>query len=158
MIKKSKIKKIISSVLAATVISSAFCTCSAAVVDGIYPMSANLYYYDTPTGKIVLKNVKSLVSVTDNDISSKADKDTDTNINNDSDKTQTVLNVAEKAKKAAETAEYTEIPTIEGGRFFKDGNKAAPEWINDYADREIWFLGAVSEGRVISIPYFKIIV
>lgn len=131
-------------------------------VSGIFPMTGTLYYFDTPTGKIVLKNVKSQLSaiefITENAV--EAEDGFDGEKNEEADKADNTKEneVIEMSREAAATAEYIEIPTISGGRFFADGNPAADEWINEYADREIWFAAAVSDGKVISIPFFKIIV
>ena len=37
--------------------------------------------------------------------------------------------------------------------FFKDKNKLAPEWVNNYVDREVWFIVAVAKNGEISVPY-----
>lgn len=57
------------------------------------------------------------------------------------------------AETAAKSAEYTELRVLKDGMFFKDKNKLAPEWVNNYADREVWFIAAVYQDGSISIPY-----
>ena len=104
-----------------------------------YAMTGTLYYYDTPSGNIVLNDVKPF-SVTAKTSDSKE---------NESDTA---------AANAAAAMIYTEIPTAEGGMFFADGSHAAPDWINNYVDRQIWFIAAVATDVSVTIPYFKIIV
>lgn len=150
----NNIKKILCGVLSATALMCTFSVSASAAVDGICSMTGKLYYFDTPTGRIVLKDVKPVTV---------SDMNADKNKNNIKTKEEEKNTEAEEKKsidfnEAAKTAEYVEIPTAEGGRFFLDGNAAASEWINNYADREIWFIAAVSDGKVISVPYFKIIV
>lgn len=139
------IKKILCGVLSATALMFTFSVSASAAVDGICPMTGKLYYFDTPTGRIVLKDVKPVTV---------SDMNADKNNTKTKEEEKNTIDFNEAAK----TAEYVEIPTAEGGRFFLDGNEAAAEWINNYADREIWFIAAVSDGKVISVPYFKIIV
>ena len=92
---------------------------------GMYVCTGSLYYFDTPTGRLVLKNVKPVVP-------------------------------SKEAEKAISAAEYVEIPSASEGRFFADGNRADAEWINEYADREVWFVLAVGADGGLSVPYFII--
>lgn len=140
-------KKIIAKVLAAAIalsVISAFTFTQINAVESdrltaaVYAMTGTLYYYDTPSGRIVLNDVKPVGA-------SAADKDKNNSVVTD-------------ALSAATAVTYTEIPTAEGGRFFKDGSHAAPEWINNYVDRQIWFIAAVAADGSVTIPYFRIIV
>lgn len=108
----------------------------AGLTAALYAMTGTLYYYNTPDGKIVINDVKPIVS-------SSADSDNGT---------------ASKALEIADAISYSELPTAEGGRFFQDGSYAAPEWINNYVDRQIWFIAAVAADGTVTIPYFKILV
>lgn len=92
---------------------------------GLYVCTGSLYYFDTPTGRIVMKDIKPSAS-------------------------------SAEAEAAVSAAEYVEIPTATEGRFFADGSRADAEWINEYADREIWFVLAVGENGGLSVPYFII--
>lgn len=103
----------------------------------VYAMTGTLYYYDTPSGNIVLNDVSPV------GISSNTDND---------------KKPGDDAAAVAAAVKYAEIPTAEGGRFFKDGSHAANEWINNYVDRQIWFIAAVAADGSVTIPYFKIIV
>lgn len=92
---------------------------------GLYICTGSLYYFDTPTGRLVLKNIRPAAP-------------------------------SAEAEAAAANAEYVELPSAAEGRFFADGNRAAAEWINEYADRELWFVLAVGENGGLSVPYFII--
>ena len=145
-------KKIISKIIAAAMVFSVFSAFipqqsinSAAYAEGtdkltvsMYAMTGTLYYYDTPSGNIVLNDVKPLNMPSANE-------------SNGSENNTAVSN-------AAKALTYTEVPTADGGRFFNDGNRAASEWINNYVDRQIWFIAAVAADGSVTIPYFKIIV
>ncbi len=105
----------------------------------VYAMTGTLYYYDTPSGNIVLNDVKPFSVTAETSDAKENEYDT-------------------AAANAAATMIYTEIPTAEGGMFFADGSHAAPDWINNYVDRQIWFIAAVAADGSVTIPYFKIIV
>ena len=146
-------KKFLVKVLAFTIAFSAFsafvpvqnpnsvtnATESDKLTAAVYAMMGTLYYYDTPSGNIVLNDVKPF-SVTAKTSDAK-ENEYDT-----------------AAANAAAAMIYTEIPTAEGGMFFADGSHAAPDWINNYVDRQIWFIAAVAADGSVTIPYFKIIV
>ena len=91
-------------------------------IAGVYALKGRLYYYDTPTDRIVLTGVSPVAS-------------------------------DDGAKAAAKSAEYTELRVVTDGMFFKDKNKLAPEWVNNYVDREVWFIVAVAKNGEISVPY-----
>lgn len=105
----------------------------------VYAMTGKLYYYDTPSGNIVLNDVKPFSITAETSDAKENESDT-------------------AAVNAAAAMTYTEIPTAEGGMFFADGSHAAPDWINNYVDRQIWFIAAVAADGSVTIPYFKIIV
>lgn len=92
---------------------------------GLYVCTGSLYYFDTPTGRLVLRNIKPAAP-------------------------------SAEAEAAAAAAEYVELASASEGRFFADGNRADAEWINEYADREIWFVLAVGANGGLSVPYFII--
>lgn len=146
-------KKFLVKVLAFTIAFSAFsafvpvqnpnsvtnATESDKLTAAVYAMTGTLYYYDTPSGNIVLNDVKPFSVTTETSDSKENESDT-------------------AAVNAAAAMIYTEIPTAEGGMFFADGSHAAPDWINNYVDRQIWFIAAVAADGSVTIPYFKIIV
>ncbi|MDD6915257.1 MAG: hypothetical protein PUJ07_03190 [Eubacteriales bacterium] len=146
-------KKFLVKVLAFTIAFSAFsafvpvqnpnsvtnATESDKLTAAVYAMTGTLYYYDTPSGNIVLNDVKPFSVTTET-----------------SDSKENESDIA--AVNAAAAMIYTEIPTAEGGMFFADGSHAAPDWINNYVDRQIWFIAAVAADGSVTIPYFKIIV
>ena len=146
-------KKFLVKVLAFTIAFSAFsafvpvqnpnsvtnATESDKLTAAVYAMTGTLYYYDTPSGNIVLNDVKPFSVTTET-----------------SDSKENESDIA--AVNAAAAMIYTEIPTAEGGMFFADGSHAAPDWINNYVDRQIWFIAAVATDGSVTIPYFKIIV
>ena len=145
-------KKFLMKILAFTIAFSAFsafvpvqnpnsvtnATESDKLTAAVYTMTGTLYYYDTPSGNIVLNDVKPF-GVAETSGTEKNEYDT-------------------AAANAAAAMIYTEIPTAEGGMFFADGSHAAPDWINNYVDRQIWFIAAVAADGSVTIPYFKIIV
>lgn len=146
-------KKFLMKILAFTIAFSAFsafvpgqnpnsvtnATESDKLTAAVYAMTGTLYYYDTPSGNIVLNDVKPFSVTTET-----------------SDSKENESDIA--AVNAAAAMIYTEIPTAEGGMFFADGSHAAPDWINNYVDRQIWFIAAVAADGSVTIPYFKIIV
>lgn len=146
-------KKFLMKILAFTIAFSAFsafvpvqnpnsvtnATESDRLTAAVYAMTGTLYYYDTPSGNIVLNDVKPFSVTTETSDSKENESDT-------------------AAANAAAAMIYTEIPTAEGGMFFADGSHAAPDWINNYVDRQIWFIAAVAADGSVTIPYFKIIV
>lgn len=91
-------------------------------ITGVYPLKGKLFYYDTPTNKIVLTGVSPVIQ-------------------------------NEESKAAAKAAEYTELRVITDGMFFKDKNQLSPEWVNNYADREVWFVVSIMADGSISVPY-----
>lgn len=91
-------------------------------VSGVYAMKGRLFYYNTPTDKIVITGVKPVAE-------------------------------SEEAKEAAKSVEYNEVRVVTSGMFFKDQNHLAPEWVNNYADREVWFVVSMTEDGGISVPY-----
>lgn len=91
-------------------------------VSGVYAMKGRLFYYNTPTDKIVITGVKPVAE-------------------------------REEAKEAAKSVEYNEVRVVTSGMFFKDQNHLAPEWVNNYADREVWFVVSMTEDGGISVPY-----
>lgn len=91
-------------------------------ITGVYALKGKLFYYDTPTNKIVLTGVSPVIQ-------------------NDA------------ANSAAKAAEYTELRVITAGMFFKDKNQLSPEWVNNYADREVWFIVSITADGSISVPY-----
>lgn len=146
-------KKFLVKVLAFTIAFSAFsafvpvqnpnsvtnATESDKLTAAVYTMTGTLYYYDTPSGNIVLNDVKPFSVTAETSDAKENEYDT-------------------AAANAAAAMIYTEIPTAEGGMFFADGSHAAPDWINNYVDRQIWFIAAVAADGSVTIPYFKIIV
>lgn len=146
-------KKFLMKILAFTIAFSAFsafvpvqnpnsvtnATESDKLTAAVYAMTGTLYYYDTPSGNIVLNDVKPF-NVTAEASDTKENESDNAAIN------------------AAAAMIYTEISTAEGGMFFADGSHAAPDWINNYVDRQIWFIAAVAADGSVTIPYFKIIV
>lgn len=91
-------------------------------ITGVYALKGKLFYYDTPTNKIVLTGVSPVIQ-------------------------------NEESKAAAKAAEYTELRVITDGMFFKDKNQLSPEWVNNYADREVWFVVSITADGSISVPY-----
>lgn len=91
-------------------------------ITGVYSLKGKLFYYDTPTNKIVLTGVSPVIQ-------------------------------NEESKAAAKAAEYTELRVITDGMFFKDKNQLSPEWVNNYADREVWFVVSITADGSISVPY-----
>lgn len=143
-------KKFLMKILAFTIAFSAFvpvqnpnsvtnATESDKLTAAVYAMTGTLYYYDTPSGNIVLNDVKPFSVTAETSDAKENEYDT-------------------AAVNAAAAMIYTEIPTAEGGMFFADGSHAAPDWINNYVDRQIWFIAAVAADGSVTIPYFKIIV
>lgn len=143
-------KKFLVKVLAFTIAFSAFvpvqnpnsvtnATESDKLTAAVYAMTGTLYYYDTPSGNIVLNDVKPFSVTAETRDAKENESDT-------------------AAANAAAAMIYTEIPTADGGMFFADGSHAAPDWINNYVDRQIWFIAAVAADGSVTIPYFKIIV
>lgn len=146
-------KKFLMKILAFTIAFSAFsafvpvqnpnsvtnATESDKLTAAVYAMTGTLYYYDTPSGNIVLNDVKPFSVTAEKSDAKENESDT-------------------AAVNAAAAMIYTEIPTADGGMFFADGSHAAPDWINNYVDRQIWFIAAVATDGSVTIPYFKIIV
>lgn len=91
-------------------------------ITGVYALKGKLFYYDTPTNKMVLTGVSPVIQ-------------------ND------------EAEAAAKAAEYTELRVITAGMFFKDKNPLSPEWVNNYADREVWFVVSIAADGSLSVPY-----
>ena len=146
-------KKFLMKILAFTIAFSAFsafvpvqnpnsvtnATESDKLTAAVYAMTGTLYYYDTPSGNIVLNDVKPFSVTAETRDAKENEYDT-------------------AAVNAAAAMIYTEIPTAEGGMFFADGSHAAPDGITNYVDRQIWFIAAVAADGSVTIPYFKIIV
>ena len=143
-------KKFLMKILAFTIAFSAFvpvqnpnsvtnATESDKLTAAVYAMTGKLYYYDTPSGNIVLNDVKPFSVTAETSDAKENEYDT-------------------AAVNAAAAMIYTEIPTAEGGMFFADGSHAAPDWINNYVDRQIWFIAAFPADGSVTIPYFNIIV
>ena len=59
-----------------------------------------------------------------------------------------------ESARTAREAEYLEISVAPEGIFFKDGTKLSINYLNDYADSEVWFVIAKTQNGNLTIPYF----
>ena len=59
-----------------------------------------------------------------------------------------------ESARTAREAEYLEISVAPEGIFFKDGTRLSINYLNDYADSEVWFVIAKTQNGNLTIPYF----
>lgn len=59
---------------------------------------------------------------------------------------------AESAQTARE-AEYLEISIATEGIFLNNGSRLTADYLNDYADSEVWFVLAKAQNGNLTIPY-----
>lgn len=81
----------------------------------------------------------------------------DTSANKVVIKNVTPVSETDKAKEFAKDLEYIETPVSPDALWTKDGVKAGADWLNNYADDEVWFVAVKLNDGNYRILYLKFV-